>query len=56
MLKEDGWELSRVRGSHHQFVHPTKPGVVTVQNPVKDLTFFVVKSIFKQAGWKESKK
>lgn len=51
-LKNDGWQLDRTRGSHHQFKHPDKRGVVTVQHPVKDLSFFVVNSIFKQAGWK----
>lgn len=52
MLKEDGWELTRVKGDHHQFKHPSKKGVVTLQHPVKDLSGFVVSSIFKQAGWK----
>ena len=52
MLKEDGWELTRVKGDHHQFKHPSKKGVVTLQHPVKDLSGFVVNSIFKQAGWK----
>lgn len=52
MLKEDGWELARVKGDHHQFKHPSKKGVVTLQHPVKDLSGFVVNSIFKQAGWK----
>ena len=53
ILKEDGWGKNRVRGDHHQFKHPTKKGTVTVQHPVKDLSFLVVKSIFKQAGWKK---
>jgi predicted RNA binding protein YcfA (HicA-like mRNA interferase family) len=52
MLKDDGWYIDRVRGSHHQFRHPSKKGVVTVQHPLKDLSEFVLKSIFKQAGWK----
>jgi predicted RNA binding protein YcfA (HicA-like mRNA interferase family) len=52
LLNADGWREDRVRGSHHQFKHPTKKGLVTVQHPVKDLSEFVVKSIFKQAGWK----
>ena len=53
MLKKDGWHLDRVRGSYHQFKHPTKKrGGVTVQHPVKDLSDFIVNSIFKQAGWK----
>ena len=33
MLREDGWELTRIRGSHHQFTHNDKPGTVTVQHP-----------------------
>lgn len=52
MLKKDGWEIDRVRGSHHQFKHPAKKGLVTVQHPVKDLSIFVINSIFKQAGLK----
>ncbi len=52
MLEKDGWLLDRVRGSHHQFKHPIKKGVVTVQHPVKDLSGFIANSIFKQAGWK----
>ena len=52
LLKENGWIEDRVRGSHHQFRHFQKNGVVTVQHPVKDLSKFVVKSIFRQAGLK----
>jgi len=52
MLKNDGWTLVRVKGDHHQFKHAIKKGIVTVQHPVKDLSPFVVSSIFKQAGWK----
>jgi len=28
-LKRDGWYVHNVRGSHHQFRHPTKPGEVS---------------------------
>jgi len=52
MLQDDGWELQRTRGSHHQFKHPVKKGLVTIQHPVKDFSAFIVNSIFKQAGWK----
>lgn len=52
LLKEDGWQLVRIKGAHHQFKHPSKKGLVTVQHPVKDLSAFVLQSIFKQAGWK----
>jgi len=30
MLNDDGWYLDRTRGSHRQFKHPTKLGLVTV--------------------------
>ncbi|MBS0357908.1 MAG: type II toxin-antitoxin system HicA family toxin [Proteobacteria bacterium] len=52
MLKSDGWILNRTKGNHHQFKHPIKKGVVTVQHPLKDLSEFVLNSIFRQAGWK----
>jgi predicted RNA binding protein YcfA (HicA-like mRNA interferase family) len=29
-LREDGWFVDRVRGSHEQWRHPEKRGVVTV--------------------------
>jgi predicted RNA binding protein YcfA (HicA-like mRNA interferase family) len=46
----DGWILVRVNGSHHHFTHPTKPGLVTIPHPKKDLPAGTVKSIRKQAG------
>jgi predicted RNA binding protein YcfA (HicA-like mRNA interferase family) len=52
-LKADGWELVAVRGSHHQFKHPLKPGRVTVSHPTKDLKIGTLNSILKQAGLKE---
>lgn len=36
-LEGDGWVLARVKGSHHHFKHPTKPGLVTVPHPSKDI-------------------
>ena len=48
-IKADGWYLHRVKGSHHHFKHPTKPGLVTVAHPTKDLPVKTVASIFKQA-------
>ncbi|MBN1314806.1 MAG: type II toxin-antitoxin system HicA family toxin [Anaerolineales bacterium] len=50
-LKSDGWVLVHIRGSHHQFKHPEKPGRLTVPHPKKDLPKGTVKSIYKQAGW-----
>jgi predicted RNA binding protein YcfA (HicA-like mRNA interferase family) len=37
LLQADGWRLQRTRGSHHQIVHPTKVGKITVPHPKKDL-------------------
>lgn len=51
-LEDDGWEQVRVTGSHHHFKHPTKPGLVTVPHPKKDLPIGTVSSILKQAGLK----
>lgn len=49
LLTADGWVLDRIKGSHHQFKHPLKKGLVTVPHPRKDLGH-LVKSIKKQAG------
>lgn len=51
-LKLDRWVLVRVRGSHHHFRHPTKPGIVTVPHPYKDLPLGTLKSIERQARLK----
>jgi predicted RNA binding protein YcfA (HicA-like mRNA interferase family) len=41
--------LARVKGSHHQFKHLSKPGLVTVDS---DIPAGTLHSIRKQAGWK----
>jgi predicted RNase H-like HicB family nuclease/predicted RNA binding protein YcfA (HicA-like mRNA interferase family) len=33
LLEADGWQLVRTRGSHHQFKHPKKPGLVHCEAP-----------------------
>jgi predicted RNA binding protein YcfA (HicA-like mRNA interferase family) len=54
LLREDGWILVATRGSHRQYKHPTKAGRVTVPGrPNDDLAPGTLRSIFKQAGWKE---
>lgn len=52
MLEANGWFLARVKGSHHQFKHPTRPGLVTVKHPDSDIPKGTLNSIKKQAGWK----
>jgi len=54
MLDEDGWRLDRTRGSHRQFKHSTKPGLVTVAGkPNDDLGPGTLNSILKQSGLKK---
>jgi predicted RNA binding protein YcfA (HicA-like mRNA interferase family) len=49
-LKAAGWVLDRIRGSHHVFKHPTRPGIVVVPYPKKDLGTGLIAAIRKQAG------
>jgi predicted RNA binding protein YcfA (HicA-like mRNA interferase family) len=50
VLKADGWKLDRVKGSHHVFVHDSKPGIVVVPHPKKDLPTGTLRSILRTAG------
>ncbi|RMA56289.1 type II toxin-antitoxin system HicA family toxin [Ulvibacter antarcticus] len=52
MLKSDGWELNRIKGSHHIFSHQKKIGIVVVPHPRKDIPKGTTNSILKQAGLK----
>jgi predicted RNA binding protein YcfA (HicA-like mRNA interferase family) len=54
MLKQDGWYIVKVKGSHRQFKHDEKKGKVTVNaKPSDTLSQEILNSIFKQAGWKK---
>lgn len=54
LIEQDGWQMVRTRGSHRQFKHPDKPGLVTVPgNPGDELAPGTLNSILKQAGLKE---
>ena len=54
MLQDDGWLLARTRGSHRQYRHPRKRGLVTVPGkPSDDLAPGTLNSVLKQAGLKE---
>jgi predicted RNA binding protein YcfA (HicA-like mRNA interferase family) len=55
LLRDDGWFLIAVRGSHRQFKHAIKPGRVTVPGkPSDDLAPGTLNSILKQAGLKRN--
>jgi predicted RNA binding protein YcfA (HicA-like mRNA interferase family) len=50
LIEADGWYLARTRGSHRQYKHPTKAGLVTVPGKLSDdLAPGTLNSIFKQA-------
>jgi len=49
-LERAGWQLSRIRGSHHIFRHPERGGHVSVPHPRKDLGVGLVNKIRQQAG------
>jgi predicted RNA binding protein YcfA (HicA-like mRNA interferase family) len=53
LIEKDGWYLGRTRGSHRQYRHNHKKGVVTIAGkPSDDLAPGTQNSILKQAGLK----
>lgn len=52
ILENDGWILRGIRGSHHIFNHPAKPGHISVPHPKSDLGKGLVNKLLKQAGLK----
>jgi predicted RNA binding protein YcfA (HicA-like mRNA interferase family) len=53
MLENDGWQISRTKGSHRQFKHPEKAGTVTIAGKESvDIPPGTLNSILKQAGLK----
>jgi predicted RNA binding protein YcfA (HicA-like mRNA interferase family) len=54
LLEDDGWYQARMKGSHRQFKHRSKPGTVTVAGkPNVDLPPGTLNNILKQAGLKK---
>ena len=53
-LKDAGWVLVRTRGSHRQYRHPQRTGLVTVAGKLsEELAPGTLNSILKQAGLKD---
>jgi predicted RNA binding protein YcfA (HicA-like mRNA interferase family) len=51
LIESDGWFLVRQRGSHRQYKHKEKQGLVTIAGHFgDDLAQGTIKSIFRQAG------
>ena len=57
VIRDDGWVLLRSKGSHLQFAHPVKSGLVTISfhSSNDDLHPKTANSVFRQAGLKEIK-
>ncbi len=51
-LEKNGWTLKRITGSHHHYVHPVRPGLVTVPHPKRDLPKGKLQAIERQSGLK----
>ncbi|MBN2542955.1 type II toxin-antitoxin system HicA family toxin [bacterium] len=53
ILRKDGWFIVRTKGSHKQYKHPIKKGLVTIAGKTNDdLAPGTLNSILKQAGLK----
>ena len=50
MVKDDGWFLVGVNGSHYHYNHAAKLGKVTIPKHPGDIPKRVIHSIMKQAG------
>lgn len=51
IIESDGWYLVRQKGSHRQYKHNLKKGLVTIacHKPSEDMAYGTLNSIFKQA-------
>jgi predicted RNA binding protein YcfA (HicA-like mRNA interferase family) len=52
-LKQEGYELLSVAGSHHKFIHRKLRRRVIVPHPKRDLPLGTVRAIYKDAGWQK---
>ena len=50
IILDNGWQFKTAKGSHYSYIHPSKPGKVTIPHQNGDLDPRTVKSILKQAG------
>ena len=50
-LREEGWVLVRIEGSHHHFKKAGTRDIITVPHPKKDLPVGTARHIAKLAGW-----
>jgi predicted RNA binding protein YcfA (HicA-like mRNA interferase family) len=56
MIERDGWFMIRSKGSHRQYKHRLKKGLVTIAGHLNDdLAKGTLNSIFRQAGLKHGR-
>jgi len=57
VIEKDGWYLVRIKGSHRQYKHPFKEGLITISGHLNDeIAKGTLNSVLKQAGLKEREK
>jgi predicted RNA binding protein YcfA (HicA-like mRNA interferase family) len=57
MIEQDGWFMVRMKGSHRQYKHINKKGVVTIAgNLSDDIAKGTLQSVLIQAGLKHGRK
>ncbi len=53
LVEQDGWFMARTKGSHRQYKHSSKTGLVTIPGHFNDeVAPGTLNSILKQAGLK----
>lgn len=56
LIERDGWRAVRTRGSHRQYRHPSKPGLVTIAgHPSDEIHPKTLRSVMIQAGLEKQK-
>ena len=50
IILADGWKYKNSKGSHCQYIHPSKPGKITIPKHPGDIAPQTIKQILKQAG------
>jgi len=51
LIESDGWCRVSMRGSHRQYTHPQKPGVLTLRrHPTDEIGPGALQGVLRQAG------
>ena len=52
-LRNEGWVVVNIEGSHHKMKHPDRLYPIVVPHPKRDLPIGTARAIAKAAGWLE---